>query len=304
MTPWKVYGILTSVMIVWGFNLASVKYLLDFVDPVTLTAFRILLAGVTVLILLASLGMLRLPKRSDWKYILLGALLNVVAHHYFLSKGLAVTSGTNAGLILGTGPMLTAVLVSLIMRNVPSRLQWLGVFIGFGGVATTVMVGSDAATGLSRGDILVFISILAQVFSYIVIAKAARSLDPRLLTGYMLVTGAIVLLVISLIEEPGEIAAFASVPTSFWVAFFFSAMIGTAVGHMLYNYSIGQAGPTKAAIFMNLNTLFSLIAASLILGETITSGHLIGLVLIVIGVLFGSGAAEDLLRKRRKRLPI
>jgi drug/metabolite transporter (DMT)-like permease len=304
LTPWKVYGILTSVMIVWGFNLASVKYLLDFVDPVTLTAFRILLAGVTVLILLASLGMLRLPKRSDWKYILLGALLNVVAHHYFLSKGLSVTSGTNAGLILGTGPMLTAVLVSLIMRHFPSRLQWLGVFIGFGGVATTVMVGGDAATGLSRGDVLVFISILAQVFSYIVIAKAARSLDPRLLTGYMLVTGAIVLLVIALIEEPGEIAAFASVPTSFWVAFFFSAMIGTAVGHMLYNYSIGQAGPTKAAIFMNLNTLFSLIAASLILGETITSGHLIGLVLIVIGVLFGSGAAEDLLRKRRKRLPI
>ena len=80
-------------------------------------------------------------------------------------------------------------------------------------------------------------------------------------------------------------------------------MLGTAVGHMLYNYSIGQAGPTKAAIFMNLNTLFSLVAASLILGETITPGHLIGLVLIVIGVIFGSGAAEDLLRKRRKRLP-
>ncbi|WP_434399920.1 DMT family transporter [Planococcus sp. 11815] len=304
MTPWKVYGILTSVMVVWGFNLAAVKYLLEFVDPVTLTAFRILLAGVTVLIILASLGMMRWPKRSDWKYILLGALLNVVAHHYFLSQGLAITSGTNAGLILGTGPMLTAVLVSLIMRNVPSRLQWLGVFIGFAGVATTVMVGSDSASGLSLGDILVFISILAQVFSYIVIANAARSLDPRLLTGYMLVTGAIVLFIIALIQEPGEIAAFGEVPSSFWLAFFFSGMLGTAVGHMLYNYSIGQAGPTKAAIFMNLNTLFSLVAASLILGETITPGHLIGLVLIVIGVIFGSGAAEDLLRKRRKRLPV
>lgn len=304
MTPWKVYGILTSVMVVWGFNLAAVKYLLEFVDPVTLTAFRILLAGVTVLIILASLGMMRWPKRSDWKYILLGALLNVVAHHYFLSQGLAITSGTNAGLILGTGPMLTAVLVSLIMRIVPSRLQWLGVFIGFAGVATTVMVGGDSASGLSIGDILVFISILAQVFSYIVIANAARSLDPRLLTGYMLVTGAIVLFIIALIQEPGEIAAFGEVPSSFWLAFFFSGMLGTAVGHMLYNYSIGQAGPTKAAIFMNLNTLFSLVAASLILGETITSGHLIGLVLIVIGVIFGSGAAEDLIRKRRKRLSV
>lgn len=291
-------------MVVWGFNLAAVKYLLEFIDPVTLTAFRILLAGVTVLILLALLGMLRFPKRSDWKYILLGALLNVVAHHYFLSQGLAITSGTNAGLILGTGPMLTAVLVSLIMRNVPSRLQWLGVVIGFAGVATTVMVGGDAASGLTLGDVLVFVSILAQVFSYIVIANAVRSLDPRLLTGYMLVTGSAVLFIIALIQEPGEIAAFAAVPASFWVAFFFSAMLGTAVGHMLYNYSIGQAGPTKAAIFMNLNTLFSLVAASLILGETITPGHLVGLVLIVIGVLFGSGAAEDLLRKRRKRLPV
>ncbi len=291
-------------MVVWGFNLASVKYLLEWIDPVTLTAFRILLAGLTVLVILLMVGMLRFPKRSEWKYIVLGALLNVVTHHYFLSQGLAITSGTNAGLILGTGPMLTAVLVSLIMRYIPTRLQWFGVFVGFAGVTTTVMVGGDAATGFNLGDILVFISILAQVFSYIVIAKAARMIDPRLLTGYMLVVGAAVLFVIALIQEPGEIASFAAVPLAFWLAFLFSAMLGTAVGHMLYNYSIGQAGPTKAAIFMNLNTLFSLIAASLILGETITFGHLIGLVLIVIGVLFGSGAAEDLLKKRRKRLSV
>src|SRR5690606_12821645 len=206
-------------MIVWGFNLASVKYMVAFVDPVTLTAFRILLAGMSVIGILAGFKMLRWPAKSDWKYIFLGSLLNVVAHHYFLSNGLSLTSGTNAGLILGTGPMLTAVLVSLIMRNVPSRLQWLGVFIGFAGVATTVMVGSDSASGLSLGDTLVFISILAQVFSYIVIANAARSLDPRLLTGYMLVTGAIVLFIIALIQEPGEIAAFRDVPSSFWLAF-------------------------------------------------------------------------------------
>lgn len=302
MTQWKIYGILTAVMIVWGFNLASVKYMVEFVDPVTLTAFRILLAGLSVIGILAGFKMLRWPAKSDWKYIFLGSLLNVVGHHYFLSNGLNLTTGSNAGLILGTGPMLTAVLVSLIMRNVPSKLQWFGVVVGFAGVAATVLVGNGAATGLNLGDIFVFISILAQVLSYIVIANAARSLDPRLLTGYMFVVGAIVLFIISLIQEPGEIRAFATVPTSFWVAFLFSAMLGTAVGHMLYNYSIGQAGPTKAAIFMNLNTLFSLVGASVILNEKITAGHIYGLVLIVIGVLFGSGAAEDLLKKRRKRL--
>src|SRR5690606_25313873 len=154
-------------MIVWGFNLASVKYMVAFVDPVTLTAFRILLAGLSVIGILAGFKKLRWPAKSDWKYIILGSLLNVVGHHYFLSNGLSLTTGSNAGLILGTSPMLTAVLVSLIMRNVPSRLQWLGVVVGFAGVAATVLVGNGAATGLNLGDIFVFLSILAQVLSYI-----------------------------------------------------------------------------------------------------------------------------------------
>ena len=289
-------------MLMWGINLPVVKYMIEFVDPITLTAFRIMLAGIAVMIILAAMRLLRWPKKTEWKYIVLGALLNVVGHHYFLSSGLAITTGSNAGLILGTGPMLTAVLVSLIMRSYPSKLQWLGVVIGLAGVSATVLVGNEAAAGMNIGDIFVFLSILAQVFSYIVISKAAASMDPRVLTGYMFVLGATILFVISLIQEPGEIQAFAEVPRIFWLGFFFSAVIGTAMGHMLYNYSIGLAGPTKAAIFMNLNTLFSLVGAAVILGEKITSGHLYGLVLIIIGVLFGSGAAEDLLKKRERRV--
>ena len=83
MKQWKVYMILTGVMIVWGFNLATVKYMVEFVGPVTLTAFRILLAGVSVFVILAYFRLLRWPTRVDWKYILLGSLLNVVSHHYF-----------------------------------------------------------------------------------------------------------------------------------------------------------------------------------------------------------------------------
>lgn len=304
MSQWKVYGILTLVMLIWGFNLPSVKYLVKFVEPVTLTAFRILTAGISVFILLAVFKLLRWPTKREWKFITLASLLNVVGHHYFLSSGLALTSGTNAGLVLGTGPMLTAVLVSLIMRNYPSKLQWLGVVIGMFGVTATVLVGNGGTSGMNLGDIFVFLSILLQVFSYLIIAKMANTLDPRLMTGYMFLIGSVILFFISLIQEPGEIRAFAGVPPTFWLAFFFSAMLGTAVGHMLYNYSIGQAGPTKAAIFMNFNTFFSLVGASVILGEEITTRHLFGLILIVIGVLFGSGAAEDLIRKRKKRLSI
>lgn len=301
MNQWKIYGILVFVMFIWGFNLPAVKYLVGEVQPVTMTAFRIFVASLTVFAILGVFKLVRKPTVQEWKYIVLGAMLNVVGHHYFLSIGLTQTAGSTAGLILGTGPVLTAVLVSLLLRIYPTKLQWLGFVLGLGGVSATILAGGEGAGGFSLGDIFVFLAILTQVFSFIVISKAAKTLDPRLLTAYMFLVGSVVLFLISLVQEPGEIVEFLDVPPLFWLAFFGSGMIGTAVGHMLYNYSVGQAGPSKAAIFINLNTLFTLVGSSVFLREDITTRHIFGLVLIVAGVIFGSGAAEDMWRKRKNR---
>jgi drug/metabolite transporter (DMT)-like permease len=296
---WKIYALLTTAMLIWGLNLPLLKYLLLYVDPVTMTAFRLLLAGVAVFIILFAFKLVRLPTKGEWKYIILGAFLNVVLHHYFLNMGLFRTSGTNAGLILGTGPVLTAVFVSLILRNYPSKMQWFGFVLGLVGVGSVVLAGGGVV-GLAVGDIFVFISILAQVLSFLVISKAAKTLDPRLMTAYMMIVGSLVLLVIAVIQEPGEIMAFAKVPPIFWLGFAASGIIGTAVGHMLYNYSVGKVGPSKAAIFINFNTMFSLIGSALFLGEIITARHLFGLFIIIAGVILGSGAAEDLWKQRKK----
>ncbi|MCM3636520.1 DMT family transporter [Sporosarcina luteola] len=298
---WKLYTLLTITMLLWGANLPMLKYMLTFMHPVTMTALRVLTAGITVFIILGALKILRLPTKKEWTYIIGGAALNVVLHHYFLNMGLFRTTGTNASLILGTGPVLTAICTALILRNYPTRIQWIGAAVGFIGIGSVVLAGGDSFTGLKLGDAFIFFAILAQVLSFLVIAKAARTLDPRVLTAYMLTVGSLLLFVISFIQEPGELVKFTTVPPSFWVVFAASAIFATAVGHMLYNYSVGQIGPAKAAIFMNLNTLFSLVGSALFLGEIITGRHLIGFVLIIIGVVLGSGAAEDLWKKRKSK---
>ncbi|MHA6259025.1 DMT family transporter [Sporosarcina sp. CAU 1771] len=295
----KIYLLLSTAMLIWGLNLPLLKYLLTIVDPVTMTAFRIMLAGIVVFIILSGFKLVRLPTRSEWKYVIGGALLNVVLHHYFLNMGLVQTTGTNAGLILGTGPVLTAISVTLIFRNRPSNIQWIGFILGLIGVGSVVLAGGGVG-GLATGDAFIFISIIAQVLSFLVISKAAKTLDPRLLTAYMLVIGSFFLLAISFIQEPGEITVFFAAPPIFWLGFVASAVLGTAVGHLIYNYSVGQVGPSKAAIFINLNTMFSLIGSVLFLGEIITFRHLIGFLFIIVGVVLGSGAAEDLWKQRKK----
>lgn len=298
---WKLYTLLTFTMLLWGINLPMLKYMLTYMHPVTMTALRILTASIAVFTILGALKLLRLPTKREWTYIIGGAALNVVLHHYFLNMGLFRTTGTNASLILGTGPVLTAICTALILRNYPTKIQWIGAAVGFIGIGSVVLAGGDSLSGLKSGDAFIFIAILVQVLSFLVIAKAARTLDPRLLTAYMLAAGSIILIVISLIQEPGELIKFTTVPPSFWTVFAVSAILCTAVGHLLYNHSIGQVGPAKAAIFMNFNTLFSLVGSALFLGEIITGRHLIGFVLIIISVILGSGAAEDLWKKRKTK---
>lgn len=298
MKQWKIYAMLVFVMFAWGANVSLLKYMVEAVPPVTLTAFRILVAGLVVVVILWKMKLLRKPSRSEWKYILLGTLTNVVAHHYFLNMGLSITSATHGGLILGTGPMLTAISAAIILKYYPSKFQWLGLVLGLAGIAVSILIGSETM-GANLGDFYVFLAIFVQVLSFMVVSKAARTLDPRLLTVYMLLIGAAFLFVISFIQEPGAIKQFANTTPTFWAVFFASAVVSTAIGHLIYNYAIGQAGATKAAIFMNLNPIFALIISALFLGEVLHLNHFLGLILIVAGVMLGSGAAEDLWKKRK-----
>ncbi|NHM31653.1 DMT family transporter [Neobacillus terrae] len=295
----KIYIMIMCVMISWGFNVAVLKILVSHAKPVTITSLRIFTAGVTVFIILSFLKIVRKPTRAELKYIILGGLLNVVSHHYFLSTGLSYTSATNGGLILGAGPLLTAILSTVILRRMPTFIRSMGFLFGSVGVLLTVLSGGKGFSDLSIGDLFVFISIMSQALSFILISKAAKTLDPRLLTGYMLVFGSVILFMISLVQEPGALKEIPNLSFNIWLAFLGSAIIATALGHMLYNYSIGKIGPTEASIFLNFNTFFSLVGSAVLLGEKITPHHLWGLLFIVSGVLFGSGTIEEFLQRKR-----
>jgi drug/metabolite transporter (DMT)-like permease len=288
-------------MMVWGFNVPALKTLVTAFTPVTITSLRIFTAGITVFIILGIMKKIRIPTRRESLFIIGGGLLNVVSHHYFLSVGLTQTTSTNGGLILGTGPLLTALLASILLRNRPTVIKVIGFILGGIGVSIIVLSGGEGLGNLNSGDLMVFISIFSQALSFIIISRAAKTLDPRLLTGYMLVFGSVILFIIGLMKEPGGLTHLGHASAGIWVLFFASAMLATAVGHMLYNHSIGQLGAAETSIFLNLNTFFSLIGAALFLGEKITSYHLIGLLFIILGVICGAGTLEELIQKRKRQ---
>ena len=288
-------------MLSWGMNVSALKIIVENFMPITITSLRIFVASLTALLILICLRLVRLPKSSEWIYIVGGAFLSVVFHHYFLAEGLTKTSATNTGLILGMGPLLTVVFSMLFLKRKPTYIQLIGFILGTLGVGATVLVGSGGINSINLGDVNILLAIISQALSFILIKRASESMDPRLLTGYMLLIGSFFLFLISLWKEPGGVNSLAGVSPSVWAIFLFSAIIATGIGHVAYNFAIGKVGPAETSIFLNLNTFFSLIGAAVFLNESIIPAHFIGLILIVSGVVLGSGGLEAWLLQRNRR---
>ncbi|TXC89507.1 DMT family transporter [Metabacillus litoralis] len=295
----KIYITLFFVMITWGLNVIATKLLVTSFMPVTMTAFRIFTAAVGVFFILFYLGLLKKPTKNQFLYMILCSLFNVVGHHYFLSVGLKETSASNGGLILGMGPILTTIFAIFLLNYKVTVLRFVGIMFGFIGIFFIIFQSGNGLQAISLGDFHVFLSIFLQAISFIMIKKISGTLDPRLMTGYMLLFGSVILFAISLIVEPNGLQSMGNGSVGIWLLFFASAFLATSVGHMIYNYAIGKVGPSESAIFINLNPFFALVGAALFLGEVISLPQVLGFIFIIFGVVLGSGGFEELVRYRK-----
>src|SRR5699024_10011872 len=152
--------------------------------------------------------------------------------------GLARTTGVNAGIILGAAPLVTMILSVILRKDRITRLRLLGFFLGFIGIIVTSIVGEDGLASISTGDLFIFISMLMQAFSFILISRLNPDFDPRLLTGYMLVIGSglIFILAYSIVKDLSQIVHVFN--WKYGSIFLFIALIVTFVGHMFFTDAV------------------------------------------------------------------
>ncbi|ADC51225.1 hypothetical protein BpOF4_15880 [Alkalihalophilus pseudofirmus OF4] len=284
------YGLMFLVMVSWGLNVVMLKVLVEAFPPQTMTAFRIMTAGVvTVLIVLFGRSFRTLTK-SEWMYMLLGMLFGVILHHTFLAQGLTMIHASNAVLILALLPLTTALFAVWFLGERLTKWRLLGIALALIGVL--FIQGGAGVLSVSLGEIYLFIAMVVQAISFIFIKKATATLDSKQVTGMMLIIGSAGLFIVSLIVEPQGVASMAGAQPFVYGVFFFSAVVATAIGHFVFNAAIQKIGAGQTAIFNNFVPFFGLVFSAIFLQETIHMYQLIGFLFIVAGVLFGTGYAE------------
>ncbi|EOD5328687.1 DMT family transporter [Vibrio parahaemolyticus] len=126
-------------VILWASGFVGARFGLQYAEPATLLSIRMAFNVLLFLVLVAVLRR-RLPTGKDfWHSCVVGALI----HGFYLGGTyFAIALGMPAGLsslLVGIQPILTAALLVAFVREEFKPSQWLGLALGFVGIAMVLM---------------------------------------------------------------------------------------------------------------------------------------------------------------------
>jgi drug/metabolite transporter (DMT)-like permease len=276
--------LLFLMAVIWGVNFVVVKYATTVFNPVAFTGLRVGTVAAFLWIVCLSRGGISLPRRDVITLLLLGALGNGIYQLFFV-HGVARTRAGNAALIVGSVPAF----VALIARARGERLKAMtgvGITLSVVGVAL-VIAGSGSAslsTGETRllGSVLVFIAVLCWSAYTIMLQPYTTRIDVVELSAMTMLGGAIPLVIAS---TPALVATdWSRIGVNGWLALTYSSVISMGIAYFFYYRGLRVLGPTRTAVYSNLQPIVALLAAWPLLNETPTIFQGVGAATIVAGV--------------------
>ena len=280
------YGSLTLAAVVWGGSIVGQKYALASFSAVEVSVLR----GLGALAILIPLWWLqegrsiRLAGRDRRLLVLLG--LAVLGNHLLTLFGLRYIGAAAAGVIIGASPAITALLSSLLIKDVPFRKVAAGSALSFAGVALVSGGGGENATGDNPwlGGTLVLLGLVSWALYTIGSGSVMDRLSPLTINWTTLLIS-IVLQIPLLWSDPKVMQeGWAAVSSGGWVALGYLIVFATALGQQAWLFGVQGVGPSRAGVFVNLIPVSALLLSALILGESVGPRDALGIVLILTGV--------------------
>ncbi|WP_292782754.1 DMT family transporter [Methylophilus sp. UBA6697] len=281
MNHFKTYLMATMAAIFWGANFNLARPVIAEMGPYVAGASRYVLAA-AVMVLIAQMRKEAIPAQH-WKAYLTLGVVGVFGFNLFFFLGMETSSAINGALIMALNPLLTAVLGYVILRDRPSKQQLLAFPIGIAGVAIVVL-GAGAQLKIAVGDIYILIASLNWALYNVLVKKMMpKQVGGIANTAGIMTVGAMALSIAAIMHGDHVV-----VPTIHAGAALLTMSLGGGVlAYLFWNASISHLGPSKAAIFMNLVPVTTMVIAAF---EHVPPNHaqLLGAMLVISAVTFSS----------------
>ncbi len=248
-----------------------------------LTASRFVVASVFYAVVLGRSTIKERLLPRDWALLAAMAFTGVLGFPVLLYRGLQLTTATDAVLINATGPLMTAVLAAVLLKERLFPRHILGGLISFFGVGLIVSGGSFERLRqwhLNVGDLYVILAVVLWGLYSVVSRWATRS------RSVFSVTAISTWMAIPLFF--GAAAAGCQPGPTHWswhllLAVVYIGIFPSGVAFLSWNEGVRRVGPNRAMVFYNTLPVYGSVLGVILLGESLGVEHFIGGGLILAG---------------------
>jgi drug/metabolite transporter (DMT)-like permease len=288
------FGLMALLCALWGFQQVTIKLAAADVSPLMQAGLRSIVATVLLAAWSRARGIPLFDRDGTLAAGLVAGLL-FSGEFGFIYGGLVHTTASRMVVFLYLTPCLTALMLPLFVPSERlSRLQWLGVALGFAGVALAFGDGlaqSGGAGSTLAGDLCGVGAAFLWASTIVVIrATALARAKAEKTLFYQLAVAAVVLTAMSpLLGEPGVVRLSG---LAIAVLAYQSAVVAFA-SFLAWFWLLTRYMAAQLSAFSFLTPLFGVAFGVMMLGEPLTAGLLLGAVLVGTGIaLVSLGAAR------------
>lgn len=270
---------LFAAFVLWGSQYVISKIALRTVPPVTLLALRYLVSVPALFIVLRLRHALTPIKKGDWPILFAIGFTGYFASFCLQMLGINRLTGSVSSLLGAMNPIFIPILAAFFLheRITPAKIAC--VALSMAGVV--VIVGVDGTVDAS-GALLMLASVFLWSTASIIIRRVSERYDPMQI--------ALIAILCALPFTGGwSLIELQSAPCSFTLesvlAVLYMGVLGTAVTHSLWNYSLRVMDASFCSMFYPMQPLVSSILGVLFLHEAVTPSFVIGALMICCGIV-------------------
>jgi len=270
---------------IFGFSFLFTKVALEYSEPSVLLSIRFLVSFVVLnLFVLAGKQKISLKGKPVGKLLIMG-LIQPVIYYFCETKGIALTTASFSGVMIGLIPVAGLILGVLFLKERCTAFQVFCTILSVTGVAMTT------TGGFGTFSLPGFLFLLGAVISAATFTAISRSISHSFSaferTYVISGMGTVAFTLMALVQNRSNPSVWLRPldEIGFWLPLLYLAVLSSVCGFLLYNYSLNHLKAGHALLLSNFATVVSVLAGIFLLGDSFTTIQLAGICIIVLSVI-------------------
>lgn len=300
MSENKVCLLMVFTALFWSGAFITGKMAVMEFPPFALTFFRFLFALPFIFFLLYSREKEKwLPKGKQWIPLIILGIVGTFFYHVLFFSALHYTTAINSSLIGATNPVLTTLMAVLFFNENLTKKRLIGIIFSFSGVFL-IVTNADwqliSTFSFNPGDVLMFSAVMSWAL-YALLSRSYMqrySLSPLMVTSYTFLICVFISIPFVMGENPASYLPKTSVHG--WLSILYMSIFASVLGYLIQLFAIEKIGAPRAAVFVNLVPIFTIIQSVFILGESFSLFKCIGALSIITGVYLATRSDSQVIK--------